>query len=88
MKLPQCSLRDLFWLVLVCALGIGWWLERASLRTELNDVQAEAARWKSDAERSAQYLLSLPPTGYNYDSSIVPPIKPRDALPELPFASP
>ena len=88
MKLPQLSLRELFWLVLVCALALGWWLERASLRTQLNDVQHEAAKWKSDAERCAQYLLSLPPTGFNYDPSIVPPIRPRDALPELPFASP
>jgi hypothetical protein len=28
MKLPQLSLRDLFWLVLVCALAVGWCLER------------------------------------------------------------
>src|SRR5215203_5159415 len=27
MKLPQFTLRDLFWLVLVCALGVTWWLE-------------------------------------------------------------
>ena len=25
MKLPRLSLRDLFWLVLVCAMGLGWW---------------------------------------------------------------
>jgi len=24
MKLPQLSLRDLFWLVLACGLGLGW----------------------------------------------------------------
>jgi hypothetical protein len=29
MKLPKLHLRDLFWLVLVCALGCGWWLERS-----------------------------------------------------------
>jgi len=28
MKLPQLTLRDLFWLVLVCALAVGWWVER------------------------------------------------------------
>jgi hypothetical protein len=27
MKLPQLTLRDLFWLVVVSALAIGWWLE-------------------------------------------------------------
>ena len=28
MKLPQLTLRDLFWLVLVCALAVGWWVNR------------------------------------------------------------
>ena len=28
MKLPQCSIRDLFWLVLAVALSCVWWLER------------------------------------------------------------
>jgi hypothetical protein len=31
MKLPQLSLRDLFWLVLVCAMGLGWWIDRTRL---------------------------------------------------------
>jgi hypothetical protein len=29
MKLPQLSLRDLFWLVLVCGLVVGWWVDRS-----------------------------------------------------------
>jgi hypothetical protein len=31
MKLPQLYLRDLFWLVLVCALAVGWWVDRSRL---------------------------------------------------------
>jgi hypothetical protein len=31
-KLPQLSLRELFWLVLVCALAVGWWVD-SSRRT-------------------------------------------------------
>ena len=31
MKLPQLTLRDLFWLVLVCALAVGWWIDRQDL---------------------------------------------------------
>jgi hypothetical protein len=27
MKLSRFTLRDLFWLVLVCALAVGWWVE-------------------------------------------------------------
>ena len=34
MKLPQLSLRDLFWLVLVCALAVGWWVNRRQLLLE------------------------------------------------------
>jgi hypothetical protein len=82
MKLPQLILRDLFWLVLVCALAVGWWVEHSSLRAQLKGVQSEAAKWKSDAERCGKYLLSLPPTGFNYDPSLIP------TLPELPMAAP
>ena len=32
MKLPQLSLRDLFWLLLVCALAVGWCVERGRVR--------------------------------------------------------
>ena len=41
MKLPQFTLRDLFWLVLVCALAVGWWMqsrELARLRVENGDL--------------------------------------------------
>jgi len=31
MKLPQVSLRDLFWLVLVVGVGCAWWLDRTQL---------------------------------------------------------
>jgi hypothetical protein len=31
MKLPQLTLRDLFWLVLVCALVSGWWVDHMRL---------------------------------------------------------
>jgi hypothetical protein len=27
MALPKLNLRDLFWLVVVVAMGLGWWLE-------------------------------------------------------------
>jgi hypothetical protein len=37
MKLPQLSLRDLFWLVALVAMGCGWWVER---RRHANDAEA------------------------------------------------
>jgi hypothetical protein len=39
MKLPQLSLRDLFWLVLVWALALGWWLDRQELATKLAQLE-------------------------------------------------
>lgn len=36
MKLPKLSLRDLFWLVLVCAMGLGWGLTAFTLRSFRN----------------------------------------------------
>ena len=31
MKLPQLSLRELFLLVVIAAMGCGWWVERSRL---------------------------------------------------------
>lgn len=63
MKLPQLSLRDLFWLIALVAMGCGWWVDRSALRAEFKRFQQE----------TAQYLLSLPPTGANYDPTLVLP---------------
>ena len=35
MRLPQLSLRDLFWLVALVAMGCGWWVDRSSLQRQL-----------------------------------------------------
>lgn len=40
MKLPQLSLRDLFWLVLVAAMGCGWWVDRTRLKTDAQHLKA------------------------------------------------
>jgi hypothetical protein len=54
MKLPQLSLRDLFWLVLVCALGLGWWVERNRLQSR---HQAEKIRINADWETQHYRLI-------------------------------
>jgi len=38
MKLPRFTLRDLFWLVLVCALAVGWWVERSRLTAQIDGL--------------------------------------------------
>jgi hypothetical protein len=49
MKLPQLSLRDLFWLVLVCALAVGWGLDRVRISQKeraLDEQTEHVMRWK------------------------------------------
>jgi hypothetical protein len=41
MKLPQFVLRDLFWLVLVIALALGWWLDRRQIVADFSDKLAK-----------------------------------------------
>ena len=40
MKLPQLTLRDLFWLVLACALVVAWWLDRRRLAGQLAEEKS------------------------------------------------
>ena len=44
MKLPQLTLRELFWLVLVAALACGWWVQyrdtQRQLQTEISEREA------------------------------------------------
>ena len=42
MKLPQLTLRDLFWLVLVCALGLGLWQQRRQHSQDLQNCKYHA----------------------------------------------
>jgi hypothetical protein len=46
MKLPQLSLRELFLLVVIAAMGCGWWVDRQHLisQSEIADRQAHEAK--------------------------------------------
>jgi len=35
----KLTLRDLFWLVLVAALACAWWLDRARLASQIEDLE-------------------------------------------------
>jgi len=39
MKLPQLTLRDLFWLVLLVAMALGWWINQARLTNENKELE-------------------------------------------------
>ena len=58
-RLPQLRLRDLFWLVLVCAMAIGWWQERVK-NEQLQRVKSEQLQRMhsiGDNLRDAEYKL-------------------------------
>jgi hypothetical protein len=41
MKLPRFSLRELFLLVVIAAMGCGWWVDRSRVAHRLNATEAE-----------------------------------------------
>jgi hypothetical protein len=41
MKLPRFTLRELFLLVVIAAMGCGWWVDRNGFGNRLNAVHAE-----------------------------------------------
>jgi hypothetical protein len=40
MKRSSFYLRDLFWLVLVVGMGLGWWMDQDRIRREAQQLQA------------------------------------------------
>jgi hypothetical protein len=44
MKLPNITLRDLFWLVLAVAVGLAWSLDRTARRSQLIDAEQDVAK--------------------------------------------
>jgi hypothetical protein len=38
---PQLTIRDLFWLVLVAALVTAWWLDRRTLRQQIEKLSTD-----------------------------------------------
>jgi hypothetical protein len=45
-SLMTFSIRDLFWLMAVVALVLGWWVDRSRLATELKAFENEMVRLK------------------------------------------
>ena len=53
MKVPPLSVRDLFWLVLVCALASGWCVERTGMLANNESLQREVERLKHGPDWAA-----------------------------------
>src|SRR4051812_27930263 len=48
MKTPQLILRDLFWLVLVCAVVVGWWVDHRNTSTVEALIRAKCEALHTD----------------------------------------
>jgi hypothetical protein len=42
MTLPKLNLRDLFWLVVVVAMGVGWWIDSSRKSSRCKQLQDES----------------------------------------------
>ncbi len=89
MKLPQLALRELFWLVLVCALACGWWLDHLQQLAVIqettrgaNELRDERDHWKKRAIRSEAIVafqgLAWPEGAFNGPSAEVEPLPPAN----------
>jgi hypothetical protein len=62
MSVLKFSLRDLFWLVALVALGCGWWVEYCkgiSAREQLRDYGLLKESLRSQADREGHLLSSI-----------------------------
>jgi hypothetical protein len=66
------TIRDVLWLTALVALGVGWWLDHASSRAQLKASQAEAMKWRIDAEVYGKLLRQYPPTNIDLPQSLTP----------------
>ena len=61
MALPKLNLRDLFWLLLVAALSLGWWLDSAGAISLRLRVQQLLAQKQQLDERENHLIQSILP---------------------------
>ncbi len=62
MKLPQLYLRELFLLVVIAAMGCGWWVERSRSKLHSDMWREHAAYWEAKAERLLVECIKNDPT--------------------------
>ena len=49
MKLPRFTLRELFLLVVIAAMGCGWWVERQNTQAAIEVERLQAKTWRDNA---------------------------------------
>jgi hypothetical protein len=68
MPLPKLNLRDLFWLVVVVALGLGWWREHHSATSRNQAAMAHSdrrAKFLEEALNNNGMLFKEYPEGFS-----------------------
>ena len=66
MKLPQVSLRELFLLVVIAAMGCGWWVDRNATYRHLADYDAALRKYR---ENELLLVIWLERNGYAIDET-------------------
>ena len=59
MKRPTVTLRDLFWLILVIGISLGWWLDQDRIRLEYKALQEVVQRLNALSVSSAEQKLAV-----------------------------
>jgi hypothetical protein len=79
-KLPQLTLRDLFWLVALVAMGCGWWIDRTGLSQSSRNAQqfeqiADELREAID-QMGGKAIYWYDEHGDDFGVKVVPPLPP------------
>jgi hypothetical protein len=64
MKLPRFTLRELFLLVALAAMGCGWWVDRNATAQRLGDYDAALRKLR---ENELMLVIWLEKNGYKID---------------------
>ena len=67
---PRITIRDLFWLVLVVAMAVGWWLDRSELGKQRDGFAGQSATLEQKLERTKARLDSTERKTYLYEEMI------------------
>lgn len=66
MKLPQLSLRDLFWLSIVLLMAVAWWIDDGTLRMGWGMAEESRRNMIATMERMKTEMKA---NGYQWDPS-------------------
>jgi hypothetical protein len=57
MKLPRLSLRELFLLVALAAMGCGWWIDRSRLAANAEEMRFKLQLWPTRPGEKVELVM-------------------------------